>query len=566
MSVALKLLPADDHGASVLFSGTTRSVRRAAINAVLAQMAAGDTAQDGPLIVRVDVRPSDTGFVDEVSAAVEKALRALGAPGALYDDRSDAVTRSLGGWLFRARAVGRRGMVLVLDDLSTWLDARGVSNRDVDEPARHLRVLLGETQRRPLSVVAEIHGREASGRPALAEDILAGFNDVHVLGGSPTVTRDPGTIVAALGGRSFSRSSFHEATENWLELPSPAQDHDADDTVIVFTSPLALPLYDWVAPGPAKISSHPPVVAGETHEDPPVDTRADSLRWSDALRDAVQIASAVQRLRACVRLTDAADIERAWREIASPLVLKLESLALHEAAVGRTPTGIEGHAQRALADFAGCFRAVYPRVWEDSTRSRARPTELAELAARMTGLAERMGARSTAVVLLTGLRADLWSSLVERVLSELHGLTAVEEGLHWVRPPGTVTSQRERLAADGILAEGLDEAPPTDWHEALRPRRERLGSIEVLRVWAYATALSAPEVSVGMAARTVEAALPAVLRGVCGGFAGRTAVLLASDVGISRPEDRGEPRSGAITLGGDTAAAVVVPYAVLTWA
>ncbi len=570
-SLAQALAPRGDRGSSALVAGSTRATRRALLDAAATHLEALASATP-PLVVRLGPRAPGARFADELGAAVETALQRLRAPGGLYDDRADEATRSLGPWLFRARAVGRVGIVLVVEELDGWLDARG-ARRSHGDPGRDLAALLDETARRSLSVLAGARAGEASGAPSLPGPLARRFGVVHVLGGASAVTRDPGTLVAALAGRTFSLSSLGSALEGWLDLPAAPPGQETDDTLIVFSSPLAPPVLEsseveWTrgAQDP-RVSEAPAAVSV-----PPRDIVADAKRWPGALRAAVAVREAVRRARDLRGVTGVPGAERLFRDAVAHLPLSLEALAEGEAAVGAAPTGLARAAAGALARYHQAFGEAYRAAGHRWAAGGARPTMLCDLPPRLAALAGRVGARGTAFVVLTGLRWDLWGRFRERVLGSLGGLTLVEEGTHWAAPPGSVTAQRTLVArGPGALSEVLAGDGDGAWEvpgtlaEALRPRREHFGSTEALRLDAYAAALALPGNSLGAAAEAVEEALPAVLRALCGGFAGRTAVLLAADVGASGPEDTGGAGGGGRTIGGDSAFAVVVPYALLTW-
>lgn len=514
-ALAGAMVPHPDHGAASLAAGATSARREALVSAVESLLRAHPRR---PLVVRVGHWRAGLRLVDAVTDAVESALTAARAPGGLYEDRGAELLRSLGAWLFRARAAGHHGLCLLIDDLDAWCNARGAIAPDA---AGALRPLLDEAPRRALSVFATCRAGAAAGSPALPRSVVDGFATVHPLGGVTTVTRDPSTLVAALGGRSFSLPALQDALAGWLELPpAAAPGATTDDTLIVFNAPLAPPLVgsavesalEWPRPAPAP--SRPPPSARVT-------SAVDATQWAPALRAAVQLHDVVRRgLSTPLREGDAEAAAALFTRTTSRLPLVMESLARALPSVGVPMGSVLGASTRALARVDQAWRAA-GEGWDADDE--------AALEDRVARHAEAIRARVTAVVLFSGLRWDLWPRFLARLKHALPALREVSSGL-W---KGT---------------RGDDPEVATDIASALRPRREVGVAGERLRVGVYTAALrgtSAGELDA--AAAKVEAALPDLWRAIAGSFTGRTALLVAADAGVGEPvgEGRRVPRDGS---------------------
>lgn len=543
--------------------GGTHALRASILDRTLDALA---TTAPAPLVVRIRAPRGTERLSDELPGAVEDALVRLQAPGGLYDDRGPEALRSLGGWLFRARSVGRIGLVLAVDDLDLWTDVRGGAHHD----DKWLFSLLRETRERSVSVLASSRSATASGTPGLSAELLSRFDVVHSLGGTLTVTRDPTTVVAALAGRSFSHAGLHRAFERWLDLPTP--EALRDDALILFSSPLAPPVFD-VSSTPDEAlteaewrpASEPP--AGLTSEPP----AARVALWSRGLKGAVTVRECARTLENA-RFHSASEAERLFTECASRLPMALDAYARSSLSLGADPTALRRLGARALGRFDARFKDVFRHERARWAKGEAHPTLASDLTAKLLRLAEHSSARSTAVVLMPGLRHDLFARLKERVLPLVGALTLVSEGLHWAAPASCAARlwSEAPSSLENVFGEEVSYDPrplseagfAADLQAAIEPVRARMGSLEVHRIDAYACALARPGESLTDAAQSVEVLLPSTLRALCGTLPGPSAVLLAAEVGV------GERRVGDAverTLGGDSAFEVLAPYALLTF-
>lgn len=479
-ALAALLVATPGRGASALVVGATARRRLALLAAARADLR-GRTPRwlTAHLAPRASARAR---FDDALGAAVDEALHGAGAPEALHDEPTLAAR--VGAWLYRARAAGAEGLALVIDELDAWLDGRTGSSAQAS-----LAALLAQGQRVPLSVLGSVRASSAAGAAALPQEVAEAFEYTVALGPvAATVTRDPTALTAALAGRSFHRGGLLAAVESWLALPTPGPEHDADDLAIVFTSPLAAPVLptppDLVVPWgePRTTEPPPPLRAPATPMQP-----NEVALWAEGLRAAVTLGAAIPRARAAA-VTDVASAERAFRDDVVPIPLAAEAVARAAEATGARTERLLGAARDALARFDEALAPVREAVAAGASARRVETLD--EI---LAAHAARIAARSTAVVWLPGLRADLWRRFVERVVPRVPGL---------------------RPAGDGGVAWSLGE------HEL---------AAEAQVIDTYAAALRGALTLT--AVERAEAALPAALCAVASGFAGRTAVLVAGDGG-----------------------------------
>jgi hypothetical protein len=471
------LLPAHGKGASALVAGATARRRVALLSEARAALRARSPRW---LVVHLPARTRGARFDDALAAAVDDALHAAGAPEALHDETSPAAL--VGSWLYRARATGDEGLVIVLDELDAWLDGRASVSA-----AASVVALLAQCHRVPLSLLASVRASSAAGAPALPAEVLAAFE--HTVSVGPivaTVTRDPTGLTAVLAGRSFHRAGVLSAVESWLALPPPSPDHDVDDLAIVFTSPLASPVLplpadlvlDWGEPRP--VGSVPPPAPSKSPVGP-----AEVTLWAEGLRAAITLGESVRRVYAAP-VTSVAEAEHCFRDVVARLPLAADAAARVGEATGASTAQLQAAARDALARFD---RALAPLCAAVADGAPARRID--DLGDALTEHAARIGARSTAFVWLPGLRADLWRRFVERVIPRVPGLRpAGEMNLAW-------SLGEHELAA---------EAQVIDTYAAALRDGLSLAAIE-----------------------RAESTLPEALCAVAGGFAGRTAVLVAAD-------------------------------------
>jgi hypothetical protein len=547
----------EERGGAVLVCGAAAAARRARIDEIVASVARGEGPR--PVVIRIAARTQDGALGDAIAAAVEAELTRLRAPGGLYDDPSGGPLASLGGWLFRARSIRKHGVLIVLDDVDEWIDARGAVSAEA-EALSVLRRVLKECTRRPVALLASVRASDASGEPALPGDVVSAFTSTERLGGAPTVTRDPMSLVVQLAGRSFTLGALKHALAGWLEVPA-----QSDDTVVVFSSPLNPPALE-IEPVEAEVAfargasdATTTTAASEKTSTAPL---ADG--WSDAVRAAVDVREALRALRGLGERHGARQWERMFSEGASKLPSGIAALERGERALGLEATRIGRRGHEALEKFEASFREYYANAYDAWLGGTSRPTMLCDLPAKITRAATERQARGTAFVIVTGLRVDAWQRLRQRVVPRVAGLTVIEEGLHWAARPATSQVQRELLAR-GLTALGTTLPPrdeptaPRTFDEAIKPRREHLGHHEVLRIDAYAM-LAAQSTETNFAADwdRIERALAPVLLTLCGNFAGRTVFAIAGDAGMRETGARGG-------MGGDSPFEVLVPYALLTW-
>jgi len=516
-----------------LLSGGTAAARTAHLDALCDALAA---TPDAPLVVRLGPYRTGTRIAEALPDAVERALDALRAPGPLYEDRGVEALRALGSWLFRARTVGRLGVVLAVDDLDRWVDARG---RGGDDPAGWFAPCVGACTERAWSVIAACRAGTAAGTPGLAGSLSALFERVVVLGGPPTVTRDPSSLPATLAGRTFSRPALLDALQGWLELPPAAPETDPDDLLVVFSSPLAAPRFTapeepvaWARAALPSLPPPPPAV------DPGPDTPAAPLS-AEALRAApatlaaqVALGMAVRRVQA-LRLEDPEALRTAFTEDLVTLPRILDRARRGAETLGAPTPLVIDRTRSALARFELAFAAA-----REATVAPLPGLEW--LTTRLARCAETAEARATALVLLTGWRADLHEHL-STALQALDPVRVVEQG--FARVDDALAAQ----AAAQVAEEG-DTGPSA--------RRVRHGPWEAWRVTAYAHSLAPPGITLDEGAAAAMAPLTEALRTVASGLSGRTALLLVADAGTGEVYDE----AGARGVGDGSAFATLVPW------
>jgi hypothetical protein len=531
LTLGAALAPSPEHGPRALLYGGTAALRRACLDALQAALERAPTPR--PMVVRVPGPTPELRLPDAIADAVESALEARRAPGGLYEDRGDEVVRSLGGWLFRARSVGFSGIALFIDDLDGHLDARGRPGVASEE---WFRTLLGAIARRAVSLVATARAADAAGGPSLPQETVAQFSLRESLGGPSTVlARDPSTLVAALAGRTFSRSSLHRALDAWLDVPLDP----ADDAVLVFSSPLSPPALPSIPPSvfsePAP--RHSDIRPSRAQEGVAL---GDLSEWSAALAASVELAAAIRAARSHP-LAEKESLENSFRTGVSRMPRRIERVAAGASRLGVDAPRMLARAAEMLAHYES---AVAPLIHGHAIDE----PSLAELTDLCAAHASALGARVSATVVLTGLRADLGETFVPGVITSLPGARVVAQGLRW-----TVPASPERTRA---LAEVIDRTP---WDDALHPQRERLEGREVYRVSAYAKGLRGSGRRLDEVASRVEASLAATLRSWLSGWSGPVALLFVSDVGVGAEDARGER-----ALGDGSAFAQILPWWIVT--
>lgn len=527
-----RVAPTTERGASALLSGASSSARRAAIDALVEGLRA--RRPEAPLVVRAPAYAAGQRLPEALADAVESALVARRAPGGLYEESGEEVLRTLGPWLFRARSVGFAGLVLVIDELDTWIDARG--GRGSLGP--WLGRLLAQCGHRALSVVASARAADAAGTPSLPHEVVDRFDLRESLGGPVAVlARDPGTLVAALAGRTFSRSGLRAALDAWLDVPP----EDGDDALLVFSSPLAPPP-TWTPPPLTELRPSTPIEVRPAPSSVPASpvTPSEIARWGETLGSSVELASVLRAARSATP-HDRESAEAAFRGIYVKIPRRVERLAAGVELVGAERPKLLDAARAAMDRFDGVVRGIAASLPAEDPSTDA-------LDALCAAHAKTFGARTRATLSLTGLRADLGETLLSRVLLRLPGAKVVAQGLRWVPP---ASPERARALADVVAR--------TPWEDAVHPQREHDGGRELYRVTAYAKALTTGARSLDEVAEGVESALGPALQSWRAGFGGPLAFLVFADVGVGPADARGERM-----LGDGSAFGQILPWWILT--
>ncbi|MFO0627430.1 MAG: hypothetical protein U0325_17610 [Polyangiales bacterium] len=384
LTLGAALAPSAEHGPRALLYGGTAALRRGCLDALQGVLERAPTPR--PLVVRVPGPGAEVRLPDAITDAVESALEARRAPGGLYEDRGDEVVRSLGGWLFRARSVGFSGLALFIDDLDGHLDGRGRPGASF-EP--WFRTLLGAIARRAVTLVATARAADAAGAPSLPQETVALFSLRESLGGPSTVlARDPSTLVAALARRTFSRASLHRARSTRGSTTHRPRRRRGAGVLVAAGRRRSRASRPRCSPSP------PPPVAGAEGV-----ALSDLSEWSAALAASMELAAAIRAARG-----HALSEREAMRN----------GLRVRFA---RMPRRME-RSLRGRADWASTRRACWSAPTSSSHGLSAATApllrglatdepSLSELTDLCAAHANALGARVSATVVLTGLRADL---------------------------------------------------------------------------------------------------------------------------------------------------------------
>jgi hypothetical protein len=589
------LRPTIERGCAALLVGGTVAQRAQWIERALSAVSEGEAAP--PLVVRVRAR-APGALADELTARAEEALERLRAPGGLYEESSCSALPALGGWLFRARSVRRSGLLFVIEEVDGYLDLRGDRDR-AEDALEALGLLLEERERRPVSLLCSVRAADAAGSPAIPAAIVALFDERASLGAASAVARDPSSLVAALSGRSFTRESLARAVAAWTDVSD-------DESVIVFSSPLSPTMV------PAAVAADEPEVRWPS-EAPPPEPRptlapeaiaeaaaagverattkgrsrskndAEHARYMPTFRAALELRSALDALGEPAARRSTRQLERAFSRSICRIPLALEALRVGAPAVGATVAHLELRATQTLALFERSFAEAYASAFSAWAAGATRPTMLPDLVQRLHELATECGARSTALVLCTGLRADEWPTLSVALRSRAAGVSVLEEGLHWAARPVTVAAQRAMLArgaaAIGAPINAQDEPPaPRSLEEAALLRREVTSQGEFQRISAYRHVLNR-EVKDGRESQPSKDSLQPLstrfekarsrvapsLAAFVAGLPSGSLVLLAADVGAAAPMIATDDSRASDVPREPSVFEVLVPHAFLLW-
>ncbi len=565
-SLAPTLRPTLDRGAGVLLVGASSQERSRWVDQLLTEWK--DDPQS-PLILRISAQ-SQEHFVEALTTAAEQSLERLRAPGALYDESSCKALPALGGWLFRARAVGRVGILCVLEEIDTWLDRRGWPIES-HEALSALGALLEERTARPISIFCTVRASDASGSPAIPAAVAALFDTRITLSPASSVVRDPSTIVSVLAGRSFTRLSLAQTVTQWANVAD-------DEAMIVFSSPLTPTLVatpDSIAPSTeepslawtsSNYSAHSSRSADETA---PIVDSAVALRWGQTLRSAIEVRSALEALETGQTRRSTLQLEKLFVRSVAKLPLALE--VLKEGGAQLDPQSPQGttllrRGAQALREFELGFSQAYSSAYGAWAAGATRPTMLHDVVASLHKTAAERAVRATAVVILSGLRWDFWPKVSAAVLQNCAGLSVVHQGIHWAAKPVSTVMQKSLLvrgdAALGAIPSEQPEPPtPRSLDEAAVFRREHVGRAEIHRNILYSLAFSEAEGGlVSVMAQTQERAVRALSTFIAG-LPRDSLLLVAADVGSTLAH------RNATSLTGPEVSAfeVLLPHTLFLW-
>ncbi len=293
------------------------------------------------------------------------------------------------------------------------------------------------------------------------------------------------------------------------------------------------------------------------------------------LRAAIDLRSALDALGEPTARRSTRQLERAFSRSITKIPLALEALRAGSSALGASTLHLERRAVQTLAAFEKSFGEAYASAFSAWAAGATRPTMLPDLAQRLLALAAECGARSTALVLCTGLRADEWPALSAAIRARASGLSVIEEGLHWAARPVTVAAQRALLArgaaAIGAPINAQDEPPaPRSMEEASLPRREVTAQGEFHRISAYRHVLGR-EVKDGASSKDslsarfekARAKVAPSLASFVTGLPSGSVVLFAADVGANAPAFAASAEDSRASE--PSVFEVLVPHAFLLW-
>ena len=411
---------------------------------------------EGALVVRVPSpeRTQRGKLAPFLEDAVEARLSGLGAPGPMphVEDR-------LGDQLFRARQIGASGLVLSLDSL--------VNVREpalTPEDSSILTSLAHATRERPLVLLLDDGDARAAayGRPVPLVSLFA--------------------LAASCGAEVQARSTIE-------------RDFQVEEAVATEQTPVVVPTF------PLEEESHAHFVEADTtpledlEPEPLTQVRTASvahLNEVDELDDTDE---------------DADDLEDEAPEAPAPRPVfraDPEAVAMHARALaavrGPQPLAMlkrlflehylplgemldRGHRDARAEQVHGTFRRNFERAYADAAPTFAltgkRPRMVLDAFEEAIRLGRSVGARTTSLLLVPSLRADLGLRVHDQVASMLAPTSLVESGLLFAALPSTSARQEDTLAR-GVAAlgqarpdESLHEA---EWHARGSLRRVRIGA------------------------------------------------------------------------------------------
>ena len=515
---------------------------------------------EGALVVRVAsppraVRGRLEGFLED---AVEAKLSALGASGP-HPHAED----KLGDQLFRARAIGAAGLVLSVDPLAAIR-----SPALTPEDSTILTTLARATKNRPFVLLLDDDDCDAPayGRPVPLVALL-----------------DPDLVAP-------ERRPPTEVVETYDTAPPTI----AEPVALSRTSPVAI---EEIVP-----SNTAPVAALETHRDavdalepagreayaadihdeplededsdPPDDEPSDS-HHADA---APFVPADPEVLAAHGR---ALSFVRGPQPLAALKALFLSHyVPLGEILVESKAYGVavEPRVTSAFTAFRKSFERAYSDAFPTFALTGKRPKMVLDAYEEATRLARASGARTTSLLMIPSLRADLGLRTHEALSHMLPEDALVESGLFFAALPSSSARQEDTLAR-GVTALGSprpDESlPDPEWHARGTLRRVRMGARDLFCLDTVAAFRAAPFLKGAShpAGATFVSALRGLSESLAVAIARHAHSLVSGKTGIGNgrsPErtllfvfgDHGFAYSeeGATRDGGATPEEVIVPY------
>lgn len=412
---------------------------------------------EGALVVRVPSpeRAQRGKLGPLLEDAVEARLSGLGAPGAMphVEDR-------LGDQLFRARQIGASGLVLSIDSL--------VNVREpalTPEDSSTLASLAHATRERPLVLLLDDADARAAayGRPVPLVSLfaLASACGSSTVQGRPTIERD------------FQVEEAVATEQTPVVVPtSPLEGESRAHFVEADTTPLedleTAPLPELRTASPLQPNEVDEIESSDEDEDDLEGEAPEAPAPRPVFRaDPETVAMHARALAAVRGPQPLAMLKRLFVEHYLPLGEMLD----------------RGHRDARAEQVHGTFRRNFERAYADAAPTFAltgkRPRMVLDAFEEAIRLGRSVGARTTSLLLVPSLRADLGLRMHEQVASMLAPTALVESGLLFAALPSTSARQEDTLAR-GVAA--LGQARPdesvheAEWHARGSLRRVRIGA------------------------------------------------------------------------------------------
>jgi hypothetical protein len=398
-----------------------------------------------PVIVEPPELSSRGKLRDAIESAIEAALESRGAPAPGFADSSD-LGATLSDQLYRARAVGARGLSVHIGPLSTMATLAGALDA---EDSAVVRWWLAATQDRPVALLIDASNRRlgAYGPPTQIEK-LVGTGEVPGATADAGDSQPPASAEIAIPVAATGPEPVAEPT------PGPVFEDVTDPGQLPTAEPEMLPQPSHEAKAPRSASRPDPS---------PPPTLDECKAW----------AAELEATRGPKPLSA---VERLFTERYVPL----------SDAVSRG--GGDAAVRTTLASWSESFAKSYTEAFGALRVTGKRPLMVLDAPSLATRIARLHGAKSVQMVLVDGMRFDL-GMRVERRMHDLVGAhaTCTDRLLLWAALPTTTSTQLELIARgpDGLAAshpQSERDVPVLPTRSSGTPRRMRVGSRDMVKL------------------------------------------------------------------------------------